>query len=120
STTKTIAVGVIPAVPGTPSVHASGPSNKPVVTVSWSAVAGASSYTVEETDPGSSVGDTFYSGPNTSASSIIFATGSVKFRVKACNATGCSGWSGYGSVTLQSDFGLTAPAEASSVQGGAQ
>ncbi|TPG03900.1 RHS repeat protein [Rhodanobacter glycinis] len=104
STVKTIAVGVIPAVPGTPAVHASGPSNKPVVTVSWGAVAGATSYTVEETDPGSSVGDTFYSGPNTSASSLIFATGSVKFRVKACNATGCSGWSGYGYVTLQSDL----------------
>jgi YD repeat-containing protein len=117
SATRTIAVGVIPATPATPTVSASGPSYKPVVTVRWGAVAGATSYTVEITDPGSSVGDTFYTGPNTSASSLVFATGTVKFRVKACNATGCSGWSGYGSITLQSDLGLMAlPAESSSVQ----
>jgi len=117
STTKTIAVGVIPAVPAKPTVRASGPTDKPVVTVSWGAVAGATSYTVEITEPGASIGDTFYTGPNTSASSLVFASGTVKFRVKACNATGCSGWSDYGSITLQSDLGLLAPAEASSVQG---
>ncbi|GAA0264612.1 hypothetical protein [Rhodanobacter caeni] len=121
SAAKTIAVGVIPAAPATPSVRASGPTNKPVVTVSWGAVAGATSYVVEETEPGSSVGDTFYSGPNTSASSLIFATGTVKFRVKACNATGCSGWSGYGSVTLHSELGLMSqPAESGTVQGAIQ
>ncbi|GAA0242846.1 hypothetical protein GCM10009126_05660 [Rhodanobacter caeni] len=121
SAAKTIAVGVIPAAPATPSVRASGPTNKPVVTVSWGAVAGASSYVVEETEPGSSVGDTFYSGPNTSASALIFATGTVKFRVKACNVTGCSGWSSYGSVTLHSELGLMSqPAESGTVQGAIQ
>jgi len=121
SAIKTLTAGVIPGTPAAPSVHASGPTNKPVVKVSWSAISGASSYTVEKTEPGSSVGDTFYSGPNTSASSLIFATGTVKFRVKACNATGCSGWSGYGSVTLHSELGLMSqPAESATVSGSIQ
>jgi len=53
--------------------------------------------------------------------SLIFATGTVKFRVKACNATGCSGWSGYASVTLHSELGLMSqPAESATVSGSIQ
>ncbi|TPG03897.1 RHS repeat protein, partial [Rhodanobacter glycinis] len=99
STTQTIAVGVIPAVPAAPQISTSGPYYKPVVHASWAAVAWAGSYTLEETDPDGSVSN-MYVGPNTTASALILQNGTVKFRVKACSSAGCSAWSGYGSVNL--------------------
>jgi YD repeat-containing protein len=102
SATKTVSVGAIPAAPPAPHVSAKGPNYKPTVTVSWAAVSGASTYNVEETEPGASVGDVLSAGANRSISMIIFATGTVKFRVQACNGVGCSAWSPYGSVSLQS------------------
>ncbi|GAA0264661.1 hypothetical protein GCM10009126_32990 [Rhodanobacter caeni] len=70
--------------------------------MSWAAVSGASTYNVEETEPRASVGDVLSAGANRSISMIIFATGTVKSRVQACNGVGCSAWSPYGSVSLQS------------------
>ena len=121
SGTGTITVTLIPATPDAPTLSITGPSNKPVVHASWAAVSGATSYTVEETDPDSTVSN-FYVGPNTTASALILQTGAVKFRTQACNAVGCSAWSGYSSVTLSSGtaslLSNPQPAESSSSQGG--
>ncbi|WP_426701007.1 hypothetical protein ACPPVV_16770 [Rhodanobacter sp. Col0626] len=102
SATRTVAVGKIPAVPAAPHVSASGPNFKPTVKVSWAAVVDATSYEVEMIEPGEVEGETYYAYANLSMSMIVFATGTVRFRVHACNAIGCSAWSGYGSVSLQS------------------
>ena len=82
----------------------SGPSYKPVVAVSWNATSGASSYTLEQTMPDGSV-QTSRGITGTSVSSLIYASGEVEYRVKACNAAGCSGWSGYRGVFLESGSG---------------
>ena len=101
SGTATITVTLVPAIPAKPGVSASGPSYRPVVSVSWVAVAGATSYQVEGNHPDDGV-SIYYNGPNTSFSQLIFATGPMTFRVKACNAIGCSGWSSYGTIMLYS------------------
>lgn len=105
SATGSITVTVIPAAPARPSTSVSGPSNKPVVKVTWSAVDGATSYQLEETHPQDGV-DIVYNGSATSWSQLIFATGTVQFRVKACNSVGCSAFSEYKSVGLNSGLGL--------------
>jgi len=103
--TATTVVTLIPAAPAAPSAaRTSGTTSKPFITITWGAVAGATSYNLEETHPQFGVMQV-YNGPNTSYGNYIFATGVVKFRVQACNASGCSGWSGYGSITLSSGAG---------------
>jgi hypothetical protein len=70
-------------------------------TVSWSAVSGASSYTLEEDDNGAfSSPDTVYSGPGTSTDITDQGLGTYFYRVKASNAAGDSGWSSTESVTV--------------------
>lgn len=101
SSVKTITVTLAPATPAAPSVSVSGPSYKPVVHVSWAAIAGATSYQVEANHPQEGV-SIYYNGPNTSFSQLIYASGQMSFRVKACSATACSGWGGYGYVNLNS------------------
>lgn len=97
----TITVTLIPASPGTPSVSSSGPSYKPVVLVSWGVVTNATSYQLEETNPDDGV-NIVYTGSSTSWSQLILVTGTVQFRVKACSSAGCSAFSGYRSITLNS------------------
>lgn len=104
SATKTVAIAIPPPVPGGLTLSTTGPDYKPVVHVAWSAVSGATEYRVEETHPVDGVMP-FYIGPNTSASQLIFASGTVKFRVRACNAVACSGWSGYKTIILHSGIG---------------
>jgi hypothetical protein len=101
SNTRTITVALIPAIPGTPSVTRSGSTYKPKVNVSWSGVADATSYQLEETHPQDGV-ELLNVGANTNWSQLILASGVVKFRVKACSSAGCSAFSGYGSITLNS------------------
>ncbi|MHC4599393.1 MAG: S8 family serine peptidase, partial [Planctomycetota bacterium] len=62
-------------------------------TVSWSAVAGASSYDLEEdTNPAFPSPTTVYSGAATSFNVTGNATGTYYYRVRATNAGGTSGW----------------------------
>lgn len=60
-------------------------------TVSWSAVAGATEYTLQERANGGSWVQA-YSGPNTSKPFSSKAAGPYDYRVQACNPAGCSGW----------------------------
>ena len=62
-------------------------------TVSWSGVSGATSYTLEEDTSGSFGSPTvIYSGSGTSKYITGRSDGTYYYRVKACNACGCSGW----------------------------
>ena len=63
-------------------------------TVSWSSVSGATSYTLEEDTSGSFGSPTVvYSGSSTSKYITGRSDGTYYYRVNACNARGCSGWS---------------------------
>ncbi|HWX66569.1 MAG TPA: hypothetical protein VNZ27_09115, partial [Rhodanobacter sp.] len=101
SGTGTITVVLIPAAPAAPNVSSSGPSYKPVVLVSWGAVTNATSYQLEETDPINGVN--IFSGDTlTSWSQLMLVTGTVQFRVRACSSAGCSAYSGYSNIQLNS------------------
>lgn len=80
--------------------------------MSWGAVADATSYQLEETHPQDGV-DIVYTGSATSWSQLIYATGTVQFRVRACNSAGCSAFSEYRSIVLNSglDLPLAEPAD---------
>ena len=70
-------------------------------TVSWSAVSGATSYTLEEDDNAAfSSPSTAYSGPDTSASITGRGTATYHYRVNASNVSGSSGWSEVKSVVV--------------------
>jgi hypothetical protein len=70
-------------------------------TVSWSAVSGATSYTLEEDDNAAfSSPATVYSGSGTSKSITGKGMGTYYYRVKAVNPLGSSNWSGVKSVTV--------------------
>ncbi|RLC60419.1 MAG: hypothetical protein DRI01_10200 [Chloroflexi bacterium] len=70
-------------------------------TVSWSAVNGATSYTLEEDDNGAfSSPDIAYSGPNTSMSVYVRDVGTYYYHVKAVNDFGSSDWSNVQSVVV--------------------
>nr|QNO43843.1 hypothetical protein HEAIHDEL_00005 [Methanosarcinales archaeon ANME-2c ERB4] len=63
-------------------------------TVSWSSVSGATSYTLEEDTSGSFGSPTVvYFGSGTSKYITGRRDGTYYYRVNACNACGCSGWS---------------------------
>jgi len=105
SGTANTVVTLIPATPSNPQVAwTSGTSSKPVITISWNAIPGATTYNLERTHPQLGVSQV-YNGPNLSYSNTVFATGVVKFRLQACNASGCSAWGPYGSITLNSGSG---------------
>jgi parallel beta-helix repeat protein len=63
-------------------------------TVSWSSVRGATSYRLEEDTSSSFSSPTVvHSGADTSKYITGKSTGTYYYRVKVCNACGCSGWS---------------------------
>lgn len=99
-----ISVIMVPGTPDAPNLSRSGTTQKPVVKASWSATAGTTNYQLEETHPDEGV-LVFDNGTATNWSSLIFATGTVKFRVRACNSAGCSAYSAYKSITLNSGIG---------------
>jgi YD repeat-containing protein len=89
-----IIVTLIPSTPDGPYMSLIGPFNKPIFDASWGAVTGATSYTLQENKPRSTVYTTLYSGANTSYDALLgTGTGPMYFRVEACNAVGCSSWS---------------------------
>ncbi|UGB47239.1 hypothetical protein LQ772_08140 [Frateuria edaphi] len=100
SAAKSVTVGVVPATPAAPHVSVSGVDWKQTLTVSWTAVSRATSYQVNVVEPGATTGDINDNGSSTTFSMLAFDGGTWKFRVRACNSVGCSGWSAYGSGTV--------------------
>lgn len=98
SATQTVVL--VPAAPGSVSVPSTVvyPTS---VAVSWTAVSGATSYTLQRTDVTTSTTATIYSGSATSYSdnSSGLTAGQYHYNVAACNAAGCSGSTQSGTVT---------------------
>jgi YD repeat-containing protein len=105
SGTGTVTVALSPATPDAPSLSVTGPSYRPVVNVSWAAIAGATSYQVEKTHPQDGVSVSTF-GSVTSFSGLIFADGDLSYRVKACSSQGCSPYGPDASVWLVSGSGF--------------
>jgi hypothetical protein len=98
---SSVASTTVLLIPPTPTGLTLTVTSKSVVHATWNASAGATTYNLEETHPTDGV-FILYSGPNTYGGSLIYANGEVKFRVQACNSSGCSAWSTYRSVWLNS------------------
>ncbi|MDQ1118062.1 YD repeat-containing protein [Pseudoxanthomonas sp. SORGH_AS 997] len=96
TTTQTTAV-YAPGTPGTPSAPGSVATGS--YTVSWSDVGGASQYRLEESANGGAWSEVLVSAA-TSYGASGKGTGSYGYRLRACNAAGCSGYSGTASVTV--------------------
>jgi hypothetical protein len=84
--------------PPTPTISAPSSNATGSYTVSWSA-ATATSYNVEERSNGGGWA-LLYSGGNTSGSIAGRGTGTYDYRVRACNAAGCSGYSATATVSV--------------------
>jgi len=93
----TVTVTIPPA--SAPSLSAPSSSNTGSYTVSWTGVSGATSYNLQE-QVNSGAWSTIYSGTTLSDAMSGHANGTYGYRVQACNAGGCSGWSAIVSVTV--------------------
>jgi hypothetical protein len=92
---------VQPSLPAPVLDDISNPDGDGSYTVSWSAVSGATSYTLEEDgNTAFSSPTTVYSGPDTSTSITGRDVGTYYYRVKASNASGSSDWSNVEAVTV--------------------
>ena len=85
-----------PPAPASVSVPATSAGS---VAVSWASSSTATSYTLQHR-LGAGGWSTAYSGSGTSATVTESATGSYTYQVQACNAGGCSGWTGSGAVAV--------------------
>ena len=104
SGTKTVSVVVPPATK--PTLTSPANSTTGSYTVSWTAVATATSYTLEE-QVGSGSWTAFGANSGTSQAVSGRATGTYHYRVKGCNAAGCGPVSTTGTTVV-----LTAPTSA--------
>ena len=88
--------------------------------MTWSAVAEATSYSLQMEEPAVGTGWTTVNGVSgTTWSQLFLYSGSVDFRLQACNSHGCSAWSSAQGVTVQGgDGGLLAAPEANPAEAG--
>ncbi|MCH6484868.1 RHS repeat protein [Pseudoxanthomonas sp. LH2527] len=85
--------------PSVPTLSAPSYSSNGTYTVSWSATATATSYELQiSANGGNWLGA--YAGPQTSYAVGGQASGSYAYRVRACQASTCSGWSNTGTTTV--------------------
>ncbi len=91
SNSGTTQVLLVPAAPSTPSSPANNTTGS--YTVSWGTVATATSYRLEESVNSGSWSEIFNAG-GTSASLAGRTTATYSYRARACNASGCGGYSG--------------------------
>ncbi|WP_448097665.1 hypothetical protein [Luteibacter yeojuensis] len=96
-TSSAVAVTLLPA--GTPGISAPAASTNGAYTVSWSGVAGATSYNLQEQFNGGAWGTVQNNGA-TSWSTSNKGSGTYGYRVQACNVSGCAGFSGTASVSV--------------------
>lgn len=90
SNTKITAVSLIPSIPA--SISAPGNDNDGTFSVSWGTASGTiTSYQLEQQINGGSWGQ-IYSGTSRSKAVSGLVDGTYKYRVKACNSDGCSGY----------------------------
>jgi hypothetical protein len=75
-------------------------------TTSWSAVSEATSYNSHVTDTATNTTTATNNGTGTSITRTNPLPGTYVVGVQACNASGCSGWTNSGTVTV---FCTTAP-----------
>ncbi|MCL1037030.1 hypothetical protein L2750_07675 [Shewanella submarina] len=94
----TFSVLLPPPVPGSISVPTSTVTNGSIG-ISWAASSTATSYTLQESVNGGSW-STLTSTSGRSYTRSGRANGSYKYQIRACNASGCSGWRVSGSVTV--------------------
>lgn len=97
-TSGAVSVEVIYPPAAAPSPSVPGQSANGAYTVSWTAVAGATSYQMDES-PNGGAWTLLYNAAGTSMALSGKATGNYGYRVRACNAAGCSPSSG--SVSVQ-------------------
>lgn len=96
STTASVTVLLPPSAPTSLSVPATSSGS---VAVSWPASSTATSYNMQHR-LGAGGWNAAYSGSGTSTTVTESSTGSYTYQVQACNAGGCSGWTGSGAVTV--------------------
>jgi hypothetical protein len=68
-------------------------------TVTWKAVSGATSYTLQQTSLDTGRVATKYTGSATSISTSVGLAGFYQLAAKACNANGCSAWANVPNTT---------------------
>lgn len=100
SATQTVSVLWPPAAPvhlyvATPEYYPG-----PNWVLNWPSVFTATSYTLQRTTVGSGTFATVYSGPAISTSNYG-VPGTYQYRVQACNAAGCSGWTSSANVDVE-------------------
>ena len=83
-----------------PSLSVPATSSTGSYTVSWGAVSTATSYTLQMSTNGGSTWSTPYTGSATNWAASGQSNGTYAYRVEACNAGGCSAWSGTGSAVV--------------------
>jgi len=91
SGTGTVSVSLIPATPSGIEFP-SGVYYPGSWTVNWSAVSGATSYTLQRTNTATNVVTTVYTGAGISAADSNATPGTYQYALKACNSVGCSAW----------------------------
>ena len=94
---KTVTVTLPPATPsaiGAPSSDSDG-----AFSLSWGSSSGATSYTLQRRI-GSGSWSTVQNTSATSRSESGLGSGTYSYRVRACNASGCSGWTATKTVTV--------------------
>lgn len=94
---STLTVALVPAPPASIDVPAS--SYTASFTVSWNASASATNYVLEESVNGGGWGEV-YSGAATNTTVTVPASGSYRFQVAACEASGCSAFTVSGNVAV--------------------
>lgn len=96
-----VTVSLISATPPQLSVTQTNPDYKPVVRVTWTAVAGATRYEVLE-QPDSGAASTVYSGTHLTWGELKYYSGYLDYSVRACNDVGCSAYSLSNGIILNS------------------
>lgn len=107
-------VSVLLPPAGAPSISAPATNSSGAYTVTWTAIAMTTSYRLEESTNGGAW-TLIHDEGSTGRSMSGKASGTYKYRVQACNTSGCSAWSLTPTVSVQRTPGVPTGAHASLV-----
>ncbi|MCD9125995.1 wall-associated protein [Luteimonas fraxinea] len=93
------AVEIVAVVPSSPTITLPNRSANGVYAIAWTEAAGAVSYQLEE-QAGSALWTSMYQGPLRQQSVSNKASGTYRYRVRACNGAGCGAWSSVAVITV--------------------